>query len=173
MAIRLSLDLVDSTCADLLRFADSVRAAGASPAQPLQRGGPPDCVEVVLDGPPHHAGFPGGPAMPPPGTFRSGPPGGPHGYLPPPVGPHSHLPPPVGMYGPYPAHSGAPRRGAVIQISDDGLTHESHVSAETLYAWRTAISQALEPGLLAEPVRAALLELREMLSARRGFGGGS
>jgi hypothetical protein len=177
MAIRLSLDLVDSTCADLLRFADSLRAAGAPPGRTLTRGGPPDCIEVVLDGPPEPSGqyppgVPGGPVIPGPGpaypaTYRSGPPPGP------PAGPHSHLPPPVGMFGPYPAPGATGRRGAVIQISEDGLTHESHVSAETLYAWRTAISQALEAGSMPDSARAALLELREMLSSRRRFGGGS
>jgi hypothetical protein len=61
MAIRLSLDLEDATCADLLRFTDTVRAAGTPPNQPIERAGP-DRIEVSLERPPagadgHEPGF--------------------------------------------------------------------------------------------------------------------
>jgi hypothetical protein len=48
MAIRLSLDLEDATCADLLRFTDTLRAAGTPQHQPIERAGP-DRIEVSLE----------------------------------------------------------------------------------------------------------------------------
>lgn len=184
MAIRLSLDLSGCTCGDILRFADSLRAAGAPADRPVERGGRPDTIEVVVDGPPEPPSKrefrpPIQPSGPPesygvPASFGllQGPaPAHPHG--PPPGHPHSQLPPPIGVPAPAPSSAWVPHRGGVIRISDDGRAHESHVSAQTLHAWRTALTQAIEPGVLSDPARAALLELREMLRPRRGFTGGS
>jgi hypothetical protein len=52
MVIRLSLDLPGITCGELLRFADTVRAAGAVPEQPIERTGP-DRIEVSVAGAGH------------------------------------------------------------------------------------------------------------------------
>src|SRR5687767_15308030 len=49
MAIRLTFDVIGSTCGDLLRFADAVRAAGARPEQPLQQSSGPNRIDVVVD----------------------------------------------------------------------------------------------------------------------------
>jgi hypothetical protein len=48
MAIRLSFDIIGSTCGDLLRFADAVRAAGTHPEIPLQQAGP-NRIDVVVN----------------------------------------------------------------------------------------------------------------------------
>jgi hypothetical protein len=52
MVIRLSLDLPGITCGELLLFADTVRAAGATPEQPIERTGP-DRIEVSVAGAGH------------------------------------------------------------------------------------------------------------------------
>jgi hypothetical protein len=66
MAIRLSLDLSGITCGELLRFADTVRAAGTPPEQSVERVGA-DRIEVSVTG-----------TVPRPATGPGQP--GPHSY---------------------------------------------------------------------------------------------
>lgn len=48
MAIRLTFDVIGSTCGDLLRFADAARAAGVPPEQPLRQSSGPFSFDVMV-----------------------------------------------------------------------------------------------------------------------------
>lgn len=198
MAIRLSLDLTGATCGELLRFADTVRAAGVAPSQPVEREA--DRIEVAVGGgdpgPPESYGTESyGPESygPPFGPMPMNRPGGRPGHTGPggrpsfsgpagpprPARPGGPVPPgaPIqpGWPGQPPHHvtshyaGSPPTQGAHISVRRDGITLETDVSTETVERWKVALSEALEAGGLSEATRGPLLELRELLSVDRGF----
>jgi hypothetical protein len=168
MAIRLTFDVIGSTCGDLFRFADAVRAAGAEPDNPLQQSSGPNRVEVVVDDR-------GGPPQPFPGRVTQ--------LFPPPVPPQG----PPHVYPPhvYPAHGftmsgsfppgfgpGVARpvpEGCSIEVSfGDGRSHGTHVPPETVDRWRTALDKAIATPGTDESTRTSLLHLRNVLSQEPG-----
>jgi hypothetical protein len=176
MAIRLTFDILGSTCGDLLRFADAVRAAGARPEFPLQQASGSNRIDVVVDdrGGPAPTADPYRPPMPPP--------------MPPPVRPHpphdpfaQPFPPMSGqwfpMSGAFPPgfSSTAPRHlqnvGGFISVNWGNRSREEQVSLDTVDRWRAALDTALESGRLDDPTRAALRELREKFSDQDPPGG--
>jgi hypothetical protein len=146
MAIRLSFDVIGSTCGDLLRFAEAVRAAGVQPETPLQQAGP-NRIEVADDrgGPAPHPGPPPRPAGP---RFTQG-------FT------------MSGSFG-HPRPSHGPEEGCSIQIRRDSTTHGAHVSIETVDRWRAALDVLLGSADVDEPTRASLFHLRHIFSAEPG-----
>lgn len=175
MAIRLIFDIIGSTCGDLLRFADAVRAAGAQPEYPLQQGSGPNRIEVVVDdrGPrpmPPHLQRPADP----PGPYPSGP------YL---AGPQFHHEAHgFTMSGSFPPgfSPGPPRYmrrpGCVIGVNWGARSRETEVPIDTVGKWSAALDKVLESNTIDEPTRAALRELRQAFSDQEmppGYPGGS
>lgn len=165
MAIRLSFDVIGSTCGDLLRFTDAVRAAGASPEIPLQQGGP-NRIDIVDDrgGP-----YPGQvPPFPPPQMHRPfGPPVSGFamsGSFPPGFSYQSHQSAP--SYEP-------PRRGGAIEVNRGGRSRRTELSIETVNELHAVLGRALDSAGLDDSVRAALRNLREAFSDQDPPHGGS
>jgi hypothetical protein len=176
MAIRLTFDVLGSTCGDLLRFADAVRAAGAQPGYPLQQGSGPNRIEVVVDakaGPDPYPGPQYGPApMSRPGPMRPPP------QFRPPYPFEQPGMPGAGfaMSGSFPpgfhTFSGGrphPGEGCTIEIHHNGLSRAVQVPTATVDQWRTALDTVLDAGQVDESTRTSLLHLREIFDA----GGGS
>lgn len=172
MAIRLSFDVIGSTCGDLLRFADAVRAAGADPEQPLQQSSGPNRIDVTVD-------EKGGPAP----YSQQVPP-----QMPPPMRPHHpHAPfaqpfPPMPdpgftMSGPFPPgfRSTAPRHlqnvGGFVSVNWGNRSRETQVSLDTVARWTAALDAVLASAPLDDPSRAALRGLREAFSDQESPGG--
>jgi hypothetical protein len=170
MAIRLTFDVTGSTCGDLLRFADAVRAAGAQPEQPLQQSSGPNHIDVVVDdgrvtgpypSPPHGPGP--HPHMPPPQLHR---PGGPihHGPFGPPGYPGPPGPPGAGfvMSGSFPPgfYRGGSRweerPGAFIGVSWGGRSRGTDVPLDTVERWKVALDTVLGSATVEESVKASL-----------------
>jgi hypothetical protein len=145
MAIRLSIDIIGSTCGDLLRFADAVRAAGARPDHSLQHGPGPARIEVVVD---DNGGAGPGPRMAPPQLQRPGTPF------------HHHQRPDSQMSGPFGA--------CAIQINRDGMSHGTQVSIETVDRWRAALDVALGSTGLDDSTRSSLFHLRQIFTTDGG-----
>ncbi|GAA1040347.1 hypothetical protein GCM10009557_61320 [Virgisporangium ochraceum] len=165
MAIRLSFDVIGSTCGDLLRFADAVRAAGIRPESPLQQSGP-NRIDVVDDN-----GAATGPPMPPFAPHRPGP----HQ-----LGPFVEAGPGFAMSGSFPPgppgfHSTAPRHmrslGAFIAVNWGNRSREQQFPLDAVDRWRAALDAALGSAALDEPARAALHELREAFNDQETPGG--
>jgi hypothetical protein len=182
MAIRLTFDVTGSTCGDLLRFADAVRAAGARPEQPLYQNSGPNHIDVVVTdgrvpgphpdpGPVSHP-YMGPPPMPggpmhhgPPGTFRNP---GPGGFM---------------MSGSFPpgfSHHRGPRweerPGGFIGVSWGTRSRHTDVPLETIDRWKASLDAVLESATVDESVKASLRDLREAFSDQEtppGFQGGS
>jgi hypothetical protein len=176
MAIRLSFDVIGSTCGDLLRFADAVRAAGAHPDNPLQQSSGPNRIDVTVDdkgGPPPGADpyqQQAPPAQQPP--MR---PHHPHGPF---AQPYPPMPGPgFPMSGSFPPgfHPTAPRHlqnvGGFIAVNWGNRSREAQVSLETVDRWRAALDTVLRSATLDDPARAALRGLREALSDQETPGG--
>ena len=169
MAIRLTFDVSGSTCGDLLRFADAVRAAGARPEQPLYQNSGPNHIDVVVTdgfgagphpdpgpvshpfmGPPRP--MPGGPMHP---TFRNPGPGG-AGFV---------------MSGSFPpgfshhrGHRWEERPGGFIGVSWGTRSRHTDVPLETVDRWKTALDTVLGSATVDESVKASLRDLREAFS---------
>jgi hypothetical protein len=139
MAIRLSFDVIGSTCGDLLRFTDAVRASGTSPEVPLQQGGP-NRIDIVDD---RGGQYPGQvPPFPPDFSYQS------H---------HGHQSAP--SYEP-------PRRGGTIEVNWGGRSRRTELSIETVNELHAVLGRALESADLDDSVRAALRNLREAFSGQ-------
>jgi hypothetical protein len=169
MAIRLTFDVIGSTCGDLLRFADAVRAAGARPEHPLHQSSGPNRIDVVVDDRPGQVPYSGpapgpgyGPAYgqrPPmqghPGApFRPGQPGPAYvmsGSFPPEFGPHS-----------VPRWEREP--GAFIGVNWGTRSRHTDVRIETVDRWKTALDAVLGSADVDESVKASLRDLREAFS---------
>jgi hypothetical protein len=182
MAIRLTFDVIGSTCGDLLRFADAVRAAGAQPEQPLQQSSGPNRIDVVVgDGPGPGEYPPPGPHLPPSRMLR---PGGPIHHAP--FGPPGY-PGPTGagfvMSGSFPPGFGAPgparwelQPGAFIGVNWGTRTRHTDVTIETADRWKSALDAVLGSAGVDESVKASLRDLREAFSDQEmppGYQGGS
>lgn len=165
MAIRLSFDIIGSTCGDLLRFADAVRAARTEPDVPLQQTGP-NRIDIVDD-----KGGPGPGPVPPP--FAPHRPTLPHfGPFAPPVSGH----PMSGSFPPGFGHPSGPsyepsRPGGTIEVNWGGRSRRTRLSIETVGELHAVLGRALESADLDESVRAALRNLREAFSDHEPPGG--
>ena len=167
MAIRLSFDVIGSTCGDLLRFADAVRASGTSPEVPLQQGGP-NRIDIVDDI--------GGPARP---TPSFGPP--PHQHRPfgPPVSgfvASDSFPPGFSYQSHHHGHQSAPsyeppRHGATIEVTWNGGSRRTDMSIETVVQLHALLGRAVKSPDLDETVRDALRNLRAAFSDQDSPGG--
>jgi hypothetical protein len=171
MAIWLTFDVFGSTCGDLLRFADAVRAAGAQPEHPLQQRSGPNRIEVVVD----DKGGGHGPSsgqFPPP---RFGPQVGPR-QMSPQQGPGFTMSDAVGpRYTVFGGGRPQPGSGCSIEIHQNGTSYGTQVPIETVGQWRSALDTVLGAAGLDESVRGSLSQLREAFSDQMppGYPGGS
>jgi hypothetical protein len=165
MAIRLTFDVIGSTCGDLLRFADAVRAAGAQPEQPLEQSSGPNRIDVVVDDGRVTRPYPPGPA----------PMSRPH--RPPPMPPHMppsmHQPgvPGFVMSGSFPPEFGyrpgsrwEERQGGFIGVSWGNRSRHTDFTLDTANRWKTALDAVLGSADVDESVKASLRDLREAFS---------
>ena len=167
MAIRLTFDVIGSTCGDLLRFADAVRAAGAQPDQPLEQSSGPNRIDVLV----HDGRGPGAYPFPGPGPQHPNLPpmrraGGPiqHGpFVPPSFGTH-HVP------------RWERESGAFIGVNWGNRSRHTDVRLETIDRWAAALDKVLGSAGVDEAVKASLRDLREAFSDQDtppGYQGGS
>jgi hypothetical protein len=182
MAIRLIFDVIGSTCGDLLRFADAVRAAGAQPEQPLEQSSGPNRIDVLVhDGRGPGAYQPPGPHLPPPPPHR---PGGPihQGPFGPPVYPGSPAPTGSGfvMSGSFPPgfeYQAGPRweerPGGFIGVSWGRRSRHTPFALDTANRWKGALDAVLGSATVDESVKASLRDLREAFSDQDPHTGGS
>jgi hypothetical protein len=177
MAIRLTFDVIGSTCGDLLRFADAVRAAGAQPEQPLEQSSGPNRIDVLVH---NGRGSQPHPHMPPPqqrpvGPFHSAP-FGPPGY-PGPPGPAGAGFVMSGSFPPGFVPHNVPRwerePGAFIGVNWGTRSRHTDVRIETIDRWAAALDQVLESAGVDETVKASLRDLREAFSDQDPHMGGS
>jgi hypothetical protein len=182
MAIRLTFDVIGSTCGDLLRFADAVRAAGAQPEQPLEQSSGPNRIDVLV-----HDGRGPGVYQPPGPQMRPPPPQGPggpihHGPFGPSIYPGPPAPTGAGfvMSGSFPPGfepRSVPRwereSGAFIGVNWGNRSRHTDVRIETIDRWAAALDAVLGSAGVDEAVKASLRDLREAFSDQDPHTGGS
>lgn len=180
MAIRLTFDVIGSTCGDLLRFADAVRAAGAQPEQPLEQSSGPNRIDVLV----HDGRGPGGYPYPGPvpGEFPFPWPGPqPHPNMPPPPlrragGPIQHGPFVPPSFGTHHVPRWERESGAFIGVNWGNRSRHTDVRIETIDRWAAALDTVLGSAGVDEAVKASLRDLREAFSDQDttpGYQGGS